>query len=59
MAVKIWERTTALRFLRPVLEGFWQPGKLQQGWRSETGEIEWRDVEIVTEGIDSLTKSKT
>lgn len=51
---KLWERTTALRILRPTLAGSggWRD-RLQQGWYChETGETEWRDVDIVKIGHD-------
>ena len=45
---KTMEPTLALRWLRNPLGGFPPDQKLQQGWRCrETGEIEWRDIEIV------------
>lgn len=47
---KIMERTSALRFVRDVLSGFPIRDKLQQAWMCrETGEIEWRDIEVVND----------
>lgn len=48
-----WERTTALRILRPLLSGFGgSHDKLQQAWFCrETGKTEWRDVPIETAPI--------
>jgi len=45
---KTMERTSALRWVRDPLAGFPPRDKLQQGWFCrETGEVEWRDIEIV------------
>lgn len=44
-----WERTTALRILRPLSGFVGTHDRLQQGWFChETGKIEWRDVQIET-----------
>ncbi len=51
----IWDRTMALRILRPSFKGiaFKEEDRLQQKWRSWDGDEKWMDVEVVIVDRDS------